>query len=133
VRGELAEGARLPPDSELSVQLGVGRPAVRQALLLLEREGLVAQGRGRTGARVQAPGEAFVAHLVATVLEHRRVPLSDVADARSLLETKSRAATLAGRGHETLAFLTCVLARVEHQLGGSQGVDAASTRHEDPT
>jgi GntR family transcriptional repressor for pyruvate dehydrogenase complex len=40
-RGELAPGARLPPERELALQLGVSRPSVREALIALEVEGLV--------------------------------------------------------------------------------------------
>jgi DNA-binding FadR family transcriptional regulator len=40
-RGEFALGARLPPERDLAVQLGVSRPSVREALIALEVEGLV--------------------------------------------------------------------------------------------
>jgi GntR family transcriptional regulator, transcriptional repressor for pyruvate dehydrogenase complex len=40
-RGEFAVGARLPPERDLAVQLGVSRPSVREALIALEVEGWV--------------------------------------------------------------------------------------------
>lgn len=40
-RGEFEVGARLPPERDLAVQLGVSRPSVREALIALEVEGLV--------------------------------------------------------------------------------------------
>ncbi|HWH82252.1 MAG TPA: FadR/GntR family transcriptional regulator [Burkholderiaceae bacterium] len=40
-RGEVAPGARLPPERDLALQLGVSRPSVREALIALEVEGRV--------------------------------------------------------------------------------------------
>ena len=50
VSGEFAEGDLLPTERQLMVSFGVGRPAVREALLLLEKSGFlrsVAGGRPR--------------------------------------------------------------------------------------
>lgn len=51
--GEFPVGALLPSERELMQTLGVGRPAVREALQTLERMGLVSIVHGE-GARVQA-------------------------------------------------------------------------------
>lgn len=51
--GEFAVGSRLPSERELMQTLGVGRPAVREALQTLERMGLVSIVHGE-GARVLA-------------------------------------------------------------------------------
>lgn len=48
-RGEFAVGARLPAERDLSKQLGVSRPSVREALIALEVEGWV---EVRTGSGV---------------------------------------------------------------------------------
>ena len=40
-QGEFAIGARLPPERDLALQLGVSRPSVREALIALEVEGHV--------------------------------------------------------------------------------------------
>src|SRR3546814_16563839 len=39
--GEFPVGARLPPERDLALKLGVSRPSVREALIALEVEGLV--------------------------------------------------------------------------------------------
>ncbi|MGR4872116.1 FadR/GntR family transcriptional regulator [Variovorax sp. LARHSF232] len=49
VKGEFAVGARLPAERDLSKQLGVSRPSVREALIALEVEGYV---EVRTGSGV---------------------------------------------------------------------------------
>jgi DNA-binding FadR family transcriptional regulator len=40
-RGEYKPGARLPPERDLAVRLGVSRPSLREALIALEVEGFV--------------------------------------------------------------------------------------------
>jgi DNA-binding FadR family transcriptional regulator len=51
-RGEFRAGERLPPERELSKQLGVSRPVVREAMIALEIAGLV-EVRGGAGAFVK--------------------------------------------------------------------------------
>ncbi len=56
VSGRLAPGHRLPPERELATALGVGRDTLRQALLELQRHGLLTRTVGRYGGtRVAAP------------------------------------------------------------------------------
>src|SRR5918999_902847 len=52
--GRYAEGDQLPSERELMERYGVGRPAVREALLALERMGLIAIRSGER-SRVTAP------------------------------------------------------------------------------
>jgi GntR family transcriptional repressor for pyruvate dehydrogenase complex len=52
--GSLKPGDRLPPERDLQEQFGVGRPAIREALISLQRAGLVEIANG-TRARVAMP------------------------------------------------------------------------------
>lgn len=52
--GKLQPGDQLPPERELQAAFGVGRPAVREALITLERNGLIEIGNG-VPARVSQP------------------------------------------------------------------------------
>jgi GntR family transcriptional regulator, sialic acid-inducible nan operon repressor len=54
ITGSFAKGDKLPSERELMVRFGVGRPAVREALLLLERSGILQLSAGER-ARVAQP------------------------------------------------------------------------------
>ncbi len=72
--GQLKPGERLPPERELQNAFGVGRPAISEALITLERSGLVEIGNGAP-ARVALPTTAGL--LSALVANHGPV-VSDV-------------------------------------------------------
>jgi GntR family transcriptional repressor for pyruvate dehydrogenase complex len=74
----LGEGEALPSERELMQRFGVGRPAVRQALLTLERSGLVrvANGERTRVARPTANG------LIETLSAPVRLLLADPANVR---------------------------------------------------
>ena len=87
VRGKLAEGQALPPESELMAEFMVSRPTLREAQRILESEGLLSVRRGaRGGARVHLPRAEVAARYAALVLQSRGVLLSDVYEARLLIE-----------------------------------------------
>jgi GntR family transcriptional repressor for pyruvate dehydrogenase complex len=52
--GRLNPGESLPPERDLQAQFGVGRPAIREALITLQRSGLIEIGNGAP-ARVARP------------------------------------------------------------------------------
>lgn len=52
--GEFGADSELPPEQDIADRFGVGRPAVREALFLLQQQGLVAIKSGKR-ARVAAP------------------------------------------------------------------------------
>jgi GntR family transcriptional regulator, transcriptional repressor for pyruvate dehydrogenase complex len=90
IRGELAEGDALPPESDLMARFGVSRPTLREAFRVLESESLINVRRGaRGGARVQPPGREVAARYAGFTLEYRGVTLRDVYDARAALEVPS--------------------------------------------
>jgi len=57
--GNLKPGDRLPPERDLRTMFGVGRPAIREALIKLQESGLIEIGNGAP-ARVVAPDAARI-------------------------------------------------------------------------
>lgn len=57
--GELKPGDRLPTERELQTAFGVGRPAIREALITLQRAGLIEIGNGAR-AKVSIPTASAV-------------------------------------------------------------------------
>jgi GntR family transcriptional regulator, transcriptional repressor for pyruvate dehydrogenase complex len=97
VRHELGEGEELPSEAELMAEFDVSRPTLREAYRILESEGLITVRRGaRGGARVHMPRADVAARYAASVLQANGVLLSDVYEARTIIEAPA-AAILAER------------------------------------
>ena len=87
VEGELKHGDFLPHEAELLEHFGVSRPTLREAVRVLEAEGLVELRRGsRTGALVTVPGPEAVARPAGLQLQLGGATLADVYIARSSIE-----------------------------------------------
>jgi len=87
VSGELADGASLGREPDLVERFGVSRPSLREALRILEAEGLITVVRGVLGGViVHHPDERMTARTAALVLQSRNVTLGDVHQARSAIE-----------------------------------------------
>jgi len=72
-------GALLGSEDELIAQFDVSRPTFRQAVKVLEAEGLLAVRRGVNGGLfAQHPATASVARSVSVLLRHRGVTFADV-------------------------------------------------------
>ena len=84
VEGGLGAGDRLPPERDLAARLGVSRASVKQAIVVLEVQGLV---EVRHGGGTYLVRDSLDAEPVEQLVERRR-RLPDVLDAREALETK---------------------------------------------
>lgn len=104
VSGELAEGESLGHEPDLIERFGVSRPSLREALRILEAEGLITVVRGvRGGVVVHQPDERMTARTAAMVLQARNVALSDVFDARAQLEPLAAKAIATSRRRKSIA------------------------------
>ena len=87
VSGELDEGDSLGHESDLIERFGVSRPSLREALRILEAEGLITVLRGvHGGVVVHRPDQRQTARSAALVLQSRHVSVADVFQARSIIE-----------------------------------------------
>src|SRR5438093_12964719 len=79
VRGELAEGSSLPPESKLLARFGVSGPTLRAAYRVLEAEGLISVRRGsRGGAQVHRPQVSVASRSVGVLLQMEGATLDDL-------------------------------------------------------
>lgn len=87
VSGALDDGASLGREPDLIERFGVSRPSLREALRILEAEGLIQVVRGVQGGVVaRRPDHRLAARTAALVLQARNVSLADVSDARTIIE-----------------------------------------------
>ncbi len=85
--GELRDGDRLPPERALIEQFGFSRAIVREALRMLEEEGLISLRAGRNGgAIIRNPGTERLASAFDMLLRLQRTSQADFYEARRLLE-----------------------------------------------
>jgi GntR family transcriptional regulator, transcriptional repressor for pyruvate dehydrogenase complex len=85
--GEYPEGALLPPERELVVQTKMSRTTVREALRILEVQGLVRIKAGRAGgAFVQKPGKEYVANSLELLIRGQQIRLASIHETREAIE-----------------------------------------------
>src|ERR1700676_2682570 len=79
VRGTLKEGDSLAAEGDLMTRFGVSRPTLREAIRILESEGLVRISRGaRGGASVLSPNINIAARHIGFVLQANGTTLIDI-------------------------------------------------------
>jgi len=123
VNGALRAGERLPPERELAALLGVSRPAVREALRILEAQGAVRSQVGKgpdSGTTIDRLPSDALARLMRLHVALGSFPIDDVIETRVVLERASVA-------------LACVNARPQHLARmkvAVQGMDAREVDRE---
>jgi DNA-binding FadR family transcriptional regulator len=88
----LQPGSQLPSEPELIAQSGLGRATVREAIRLLESQGLIVIRRGSLGGIfVAQPDLSRVSHTLAPVLTLSKAPLRDLTGYRKMVEPPAAA------------------------------------------
>jgi DNA-binding FadR family transcriptional regulator len=112
--------SRLPPEMKLASQLDVSRPVVREALLRLREDGLIASRQGAGSFVIRCPAKNV----------HEFAPLESIADIQRCfvfrIAIEGEAAALAARDHddEGLRRIKDALAVLDDVLtGGTLGVE----------
>jgi GntR family transcriptional regulator, transcriptional repressor for pyruvate dehydrogenase complex len=112
---KLPPGSRLPPESALMKQLGVSRPALREAVRMLVGEGLleVVHGRGTFVTKV-TPASVIQGTLLQILIESNE--LSEILEVRMILEPEIAARAAENISENGLAELEDVLKETERLL-----------------
>ncbi|OHV01762.1 FadR/GntR family transcriptional regulator [Mycobacterium talmoniae] len=96
IDGDLADGDLLPRQEVLVEQFNVSLVSLREALRILETEGLISVRRGNQGgAVVHAPAKTSAAYMLGLLLQSQHVGLADLGAA--LLELEPACAALAAQ------------------------------------
>ena len=132
VRGVLRDGQALPHEPVLTQQFGVSRPTLREALGVLESQGLIRIHRGSGGgAHVQAPDADVVARYAGLVLEFRHATLEDVLMARALVEPALAASVARDHNRDAVDDLrTAHEQECESSVSGTLGLGVHDRFHD---
>jgi GntR family transcriptional repressor for pyruvate dehydrogenase complex len=85
--GEFPVGTGLPAERDLVIQTRMSRTSVREALRILEVQGLISIKVGRTGgAFVEHPGEPALASTLTLLIRGQQIPRSALLEVRSAIE-----------------------------------------------
>jgi DNA-binding FadR family transcriptional regulator len=119
--GDVREGTALPPERALVDETGLGRGSVREALRVLEAEGLIRTKTGRHGgAFTTLPDERGIARYVARFIRGRRVPIRALLEARTALEPDLAALAALHRTCDDVAALHAACADMEATPDGPE-------------
>jgi DNA-binding FadR family transcriptional regulator len=120
VTGSLQAGDQLPPEGQLVEQFQVARTSVREALRILESEGLLAIRRGPAGGgQVRDPDPRTLARYASLLLQLEGATVEDVHRARIMIEPPA-AVSLAQRPDRVA---------LAEQLSEALGAEEASKQH----
>ncbi|WP_426574461.1 FadR/GntR family transcriptional regulator [Aquihabitans sp. McL0605] len=121
----------LPTQDQLVQEFGVSYPSVREAVRILETEGLVTVRRGKIGGlETHRPDERSAAYHLGLVLQGDGVSVADLAGALQQLEPLG-AAACAGRADRKRAVLPLLRDNIERSAElVSDGVDFTHTARE---
>ena len=90
LEGQLPEGSALPTERDLCTQSGLSRATVREALRILEGEGLIATRTGRNGGSVVVrPDATTIERSVSIFIRGQRLRFTAVLETRSAIEPAS--------------------------------------------
>lgn len=127
--GSLAPGRVLPAERQLAADTGMSRPTVREAIRLLQAQGLVEVRRGRDGGAVvrELDGQSVV-DSVEMLIRGRRVRMEALLETRAAIEPQCAALAADRRSDDHLAELDAANAALESAQADLPAFLAANVR-----
>lgn len=127
IRGQLKDGDTLPAEAHLIAEYEVSRPTIREAIRILESEGLISVSRGaRGGARINAPDHAMVARAAGIALQANGATLGDLYEMRSIIEPPAARMAAERNGRKAAEILRAHLDKeqslVDDRAAASQAI-----------
>jgi len=111
--GAIPIGHPLPNERDLSIETGLGRTTVREALRVLEIQGLIVTRTGRNGGSlVRRPPRASVEESIGTFIRGRQLRLEALLEVRASIEPAAARYAAIHRTPEDLANLHAIQARL---------------------
>jgi GntR family transcriptional repressor for pyruvate dehydrogenase complex len=105
--GILAQGDRLPSESDLASELGISQLTLRQSLATLRTKGLIETSRGRSGGSViQGSPELSEAHVRRKLQATSTEDLRDLGDLGTAVASMSAQLAAERADEENIAYLT---------------------------
>ena len=120
LRGQYLRGEQLPTERDLASAARLGRGSIREALRILETQGLVQTRAGRDGGSiVSRPSDQLLARQIDSYAKTRGLPLQALVDARAAIEPMVARLAAVHRTEGDLATLR----RVADRLDGAVEAD----------
>ena len=114
LRGQYEQGDQLPTERELASEAQLGRGSIREALRILEAQGLVQTLAGRHGGSiVSRPSDDLVAQQIDSYAKTRALSLRALVDARAAIEPMVAQLAAMHRTENDLAALRRVADRLD--------------------
>ncbi len=128
-QGQLRPGERVPSERELAAMLGVSRPSVREAIMVLEAMGLVESRQGG-GTYVRSLTEKSLADPLGSLVENNPQLLHDLTEVRIGLESWSAYLAAQHATDEEIATMATHLEEMRRQApSGGWGADVDYSFH----
>lgn len=122
--GGLGEGVDLPSERDLGTQSGLSRASVREALRILESEGLISTRVGRNGgSTVARPSSAAIERSVGIFIRGQGIRLEAVLETRAAIEPPT--ARFAAIHHTQADFEEIEICQIDLEQASAAGdIDA---------